>query len=521
MTRDAGTHLAPPNSAETADSQTRIALLEFAPDVLLVVDSEGLIKYANSRVRDVFHYEPNEIVGRSVEMLIPERLRRKHTADRARFAVQPRVRQMGEGRTLMARRRNGEEFTVDVALAPIASEGRPWASVALRDVTEKNALQRQVSGLQKVEAVGRLAGAVAHDFNNILTAITAFADAAYQSARSGSAVRSNLEEVLAATERARILTTKLLDFAKRRPIEPIVVDINVVVRATQRMIDVLLHRNVQVVHALSPNVGLVRVDPGGIEQVIVNLCVNACDAMPNGGQLTIATSHVVLSPEEVASFGPNTTPGPYVVLRVADTGIGMTDDVRQHVFEPFFSTKSPGIGSGLGLATCYGLVVQAGGFIGLNTQLGKGTQVDVYFPQVAVSPAYVGSLERPRGTVLIVEADQTVRNVAARELAHAGFTPIVAAGWLDALDAVRDQSSQVNVLIVDLGIPATDGFELAHRIRRLCPTVNVLFMSQHDAATLVAKGAKIREEELLQKPFGTVELLAKVDQISKADRSHS
>lgn len=508
MTSDARTKLAPLNAAENLEKEWLLALLDAVADVVLLLDARGSVTYANERVRDALHYEPTELLGRSVAV-ISQCLHAESEALLQRPFGAGVVRAASD-HVFDALTKEGDLLMMRARLIPLTSGTQACTAVSLRDISAQAAMERQLSGLQKVEAVGRLAGSVAHDFNNVLTAITAFADAAYQSARPGSLVRSNLEEVLAATEQARVLTTKLLDFARRRPIEPILVDINAIVRATERMVDVLLNRNIQVVRRLSTDLGLVRVDPGGIEQVVLNLCVNACDAMPHGGTLTIETRRADLSVDQAASFGANVAPGTYVVLRVADTGIGMTDDVRRHAFEPFFSTKPGGTGTGLGLATCYGLVVQAGGCIGLRTRVGEGTEVDVYLPPVVISESNSVPATRPRGTVLLVEADPTVRQVAARELARSGFTTVTAGGWSEALDAVRDLSGNVDVLIVDLGIPATDGFELANRIRRLCPNSKVLFMSQHDLATLSERGAKLHETDLLQKPFGTAELLSKL-----------
>lgn len=508
MPRDAGTQLAPPDTAETIASELRLALLEVAPDVLLLVDDVGVVRYANGRTRDLFQYEPSELRERALEVLIADPARERFAGLWAQFSALRRVQRLGEGGPLQARPKHGDDFAIELGLVPLSFEGRNWAGVALRDVTSKRALENQLTGLQKVEALGKLAGAVAHDFNNILTAIGSFADLAYHAARSGSAVRANLEEVLAATEQARLLTKKLLDFAKRRPVEPVVVDLNAIVRATERMVDVLMNHDVQVVRLLSPRLGLVRVDPGGIEQVLVNLCVNACDAMPNGGTLTLETRLAQLSAEDALLLGPNANPGTYILLRVSDTGTGMSEEVRRQVFEPFFSTKPPGSGSGLGLATCYGLVAQAGGFMGLQSQLGQGTCVEVYLPQAPLM-----TTTSPPGstrTILVVEPDPTVRLIETRELGQAGFNPIAAKGWTEALDAVRSLAGNLDLLLIDVGIPATDGMELATRIRRLCPTVKTLFVSQHERLALTLKGTTIEEHEFLQKPFGIAELLGKL-----------
>lgn len=518
MTRDAGTRLAPPNSAEIIDIRTSLALLEFAPDVLLLVDVDGHITYANSRLRDVFHYEPSELLGQPIDLLLPEGLAEAQTdvAVRSHYVANtPQVYTMSEGRAFIARRKSGEHFPAEVTARQLSHESQPWTSIAIRDATRLVAFQRQHTGQQRAEALGRFSGAAAHAFHEVLSSIVSLTDAAFQAARPGSAVRSNLEDVLSEAERARSLTRKLLDVAKRRPIEPIVVDVNAVVRGSERMVDGLLGNNVQVIRALSPDAGLVRVDQAGIEQVLASLCTNAAEAMPDGGTLRIETGSVTLTKDQVNSINPDGAPGAYVLLRIVDTGLGMAEEIRRQAFEPFFSTKGSGPSCGLGLATSYGLIAQVGGFMTLASHLRQGTQVDVYLPRIAALPTPVSESGR-RGTVLVVEADHTVRAIAARELGLAGYLPITASGWLDALDAVRDQSSQVDVLLVDLGIPATDGFELATRIRRLCPAVRVMFMSQHDIGTLIAKGAKLREEELLQKPFGTAELLTKIAQLTSA-----
>jgi len=510
MIRDAGTPLAPHDSADLVDTEVRLALLELVPDALLLVDEQGTIRYANARTTSLFQYEPSELIGRHVELLMPPPAQRENAASRTDSAS--KRGEVNEASALRIRRKGGAELAVEANLAPLSTGGRRWTAVFVRDATAKRALETQVTGLQKVEALGKLAGAVAHDFNNILTAIASFADLAFQGARSGSSVRANLEEVLAATEQARLLTKKLLDFAKRRPVEPVIVDLNSIVRATERMVDVLMNNAIHVVRALSPHAGLVRIDPGGIEQVLINLCVNACDAMPNGGTLTLETRVVHLTSDEALRLNPRAAAGTYAVLRVSDSGTGMTEEVKEHVFEPFFSTKPPGSGSGLGLATCYGLVAQAGGFMSLHSQLGHGTRVEVYLPQAHLSTNTDAALT-PR-TILIVEPDPTVRAVASRELAQAGFTPIAAKGWIEALDAVRNQVGNVDWLLIDVGIPPTDSLELTARVRRLCPSIKTLFMSQYSLDTLTAKGTNIQEHEFLQKPFGTTPLLQKLAQLS-------
>lgn len=505
MIRDAGTPLAPHDSAELVDTEIRLALLDLTPDALLVVDERRIIRYANARAAALFQYEPGELLGRPFDGLLSA----------AREGVTDPLQAAGEvahgWAPFSVRPRSGSQLMVEASFAPLGAgnEGR-WTGVAIRDVSARRALEDQVSGLQKVDALGKLAGAVAHDFNNILTAIGSFADLAYQGARPGSTVRTNLEEVLAATEQARLLTRKLLDFAKRRPIEPVVVDLNAVVRGTERMVDVLMNQDVHVVRALSPEAGLVRIDPGGIEQVLINLCVNACDAMPNGGTLTLETHLVHLSALDAEQLGrPASAAGHYAMLRVSDSGTGMSDEVKRHVFEPFFSTKAPGSGSGLGLATCYGLVAQAGGFMSLRSQLGHGTLVEVYLPR-AVAPPTLEALRQSPRTILVVEPDSTVRAIATRELAQAGFAPVPAKGWVEALDAVRSQGGKVDLLLIDVGIPPTDSLELAARIRRLCPAIKTLFMSQHPLTALTSKGTSIQEPEFLQKPFGTLALVQKL-----------
>jgi PAS domain S-box-containing protein len=388
----------------------------------------------------------------------------------------------------------------------------------VEDVTEQRSLEAQFRQAQRLEAVGRLAGGVAHDFNNVLTAIAGYSDLLLADLEAGDPKRQDVEEIRAATERAAALTRQLLAFSRKQVLQTRVVDLNAVVKVLEKMLRRLIGEDVRL--AFTPGAGLdaVRVDPGQVEQMILNLAVNARDAMPDGGRLTIETANVRLD-EAFARDHHGAVPGRYVMLAVSDTGVGMDAEVRSHVFEPFFTTKEQGKGTGLGLATVYGIVKQSGGTVWVYSEPGRGTTFKIYFPQVDEPPEAAAAAPADqvaaggRETVLLAEDDAAVRAVVADVLAQKGYVALRAPDGQTALEMARAHPGRIQLLITDMIMPGMSGRELAETLVALRPGVRVLYMSGYTDDAVVRHGVLEAGVPYLQKPFTPDALARKVREV--------
>ncbi len=382
------------------------------------------------------------------------------------------------------------------------------------NITERKRLETQLRQAQKMEGVGRLAGGVAHDFNNLLTVMLSNAALALDGLAEKDPVREDLVEIEGAAKRAAVLTRQLLAFARRQVAEPRALDLNAVTLAMHKMLRRLIGEDVELVTLLADGVWTVWADPGHIEQVLVNLAVNARDAMPTGGKLTIETSNVMLDAEQAGRHA-GMRPGDYVLLEVGDDGQGMTPEVLEHVFEPFFTTKERGKGTGLGLSTCYGIVKQSGGWIWVASEPGRGTRFSIYLPRLGVeaeafAPAEVGPLHGGTETILLVEDDPKVREVAVRALRDRGYRVLEAATGTEALRAAESTGDPINLLLTDVVMPHMSGRELAERVRALRPRIRVLYTSGYGEYASVHHPEPGRSVALLPKPFDPASLARKV-----------
>ena len=383
------------------------------------------------------------------------------------------------------------------------------------DITERKALEMQLLQAQKMEAVGLLAGGVAHDFNNVLTAIGGYAELVREDLPGEDARRHDVEEILRATERAATLTRQLLAFSRRQVLAPRVLDLNGVVAGVDNMLRRLIGADVELRTALGPVLGAVRADPGQLEQVIMNLVVNARDAMPRGGKLTIETANAELD-ESYALEHPSVVAGPYVMLAVSDSGVGMDAATQARIFEPFFTTKEKGKGTGLGLATVYGIVKQSGGNIWLYSEPGRGTTFKIYLPRVDQPPEQPAAAPAPRAaprgseTVLLVEDDEAVRALARKMLAAHGYTVLAAASGAEALKLAADHTGPIHLLVTDVVLPGMSGRELAARFQSVRPALKVLYTSGYTDEAIVHHGVLDPGIAFLQKPFTSGALARKV-----------
>lgn len=386
-----------------------------------------------------------------------------------------------------------------------ADETVEFISTILRDLSEHRRLEDQLRQAQKMEAVGRLAGGIAHDFNNLLTAVTGYSSILLADLPPGTPSREHAEQIRKAGERAAQLTRQLLAFGRRQFLQPKVLDLNVVVADLEKMLRRVIGEDIELVVNLAPGLGRVKADPGQIEQVLMNLVVNARDAMPEGGRLTLSTENAVALPETVL-------PGRYVVIQVADTGSGMSDEVKAHLFEPFFTTKEVGKGTGLGLATVYGIVKQSAGHIEVESELGQGSTFRIYLPRANGGPEAApknGTRHAPHGreTVLLVEDEDDVRRVARQVLEMYGYTVLEARSGADALDQLANHPGSVGLLISDVVMPGMGGTALLERLRALRPRLKALFVSGH------AERGMPQGMPLLHKPFTPEALACKVREV--------
>ncbi|HEV2827899.1 MAG TPA: response regulator [Pyrinomonadaceae bacterium] len=377
---------------------------------------------------------------------------------------------------------------------------------SVEDITERKQLEEQLRQSQKMEAVGQLAGGIAHDFNNLLTAINGYSDLTLKNLTEDSPLRSKVEQIKKAGVRAASLTRQLLAFSRKQVLQPVVLDINSLVTDVSKMLRRLVGEDIEFVTLLRPKTGNVNADPGQIEQVLMNLVVNARDAMPKGGKIVIETANAEFD-EGYAEQHVAVNPGPYVMLAVSDTGTGMDEETRARIFEPFFTTKELGKGTGLGLSTVYGIVKQSGGFIWAYSELGKGTTFKVYLPCIAqLAEGYKRNVEpksarRGTETILLVEDDKTVRDLVREVLRDYGYKVLVAVNGEDALSVAERHEAAIHLLLTDVVMPGMGGRILANRLSEARPEMKMLFMSGYTDDAIVHHGVLDADTPFIQKPF--------------------
>jgi PAS domain S-box-containing protein len=381
------------------------------------------------------------------------------------------------------------------------------------NVTDRRKLEEQLRQSQKMEAVGRLAGGIAHDFNNLLLVINGYSEILLDRIGENLALRKEVEAILQAGNRAASLTRQLLAFSRRQVLQPTMLDLNGLVSNMEKMLRRLIGEDVELRAVLGPELGIVKADPGQIEQVILNLVVNARDAMPGGGRLTVETANVFLD-GDFSSKHPYAAIGPHVLLAVSDTGVGMSEDTQARLFEPFFTTKEKGKGTGLGLSTVYGIVHQSQGTIHVDSEVGKGTTVKICLPRVegAVETFSPVLLEAPKGseTVLVVEDESSVRELIVRVLSEKGYRMLSAAEGNEGLRIAGNHREPIDLLLTDMVMPRMGGRELANRLEAARPGLKVLFMSGYTEDAVSHRGVLKVGLSYLQKPFTSDALVRKV-----------
>ena len=499
----------------TAEDSARVldTVLSSSVQAIAIADSHGTLTFANAALRRLWGYSDGEVLlGRSLFDL----LKAAEVPAAALSEIKDHRLQYFE---MPATRVDGSRFylRVTVEASSDANGVRPQVLVTCLDITDRKRLESQLLQAQKMESVGRLAGGIAHDFNNLLTVISGGLHLSMASLSPDHPSRVYLTDVTEAAQSAAALTRRLLAFSRKELIAPKVLDLNEVLLRAEKMIVRLIGEDVHLRTVSGTDLAPICFDPGQVEQILINLAVNARDAMPNGGQLTIETSNVWLD-EEYAARHVDVRPGAYVRLSVSDDGVGMTDEVRAHLFEPFFTTKEAGKGTGLGLAMVYGAVQQNGGRIEVHSELGHGTTFDIYLPAATGSPQRPSlrspvAVEKRNATILLVEDDARVRLLAKNVLSSQGYDIHAFGGGNEALRALSSLTPAPNLLITDVIMPGINGLVLAERITEALPEIRVLFVSGYTQNVVLDRGTLKNGIEFLAKPYSIEKLTLRVREI--------
>jgi len=497
-----------------------IDLYENANDMIFTLDLLGNFTSINRAAYASFGYRVEELLGKGLQDVL--------TPESFEYAMTTLQRALAEKSDLMGiqpwefegLKKDGTKVLLEVRARLILEDGNVMGVQAIaRDITERKQseeekvfLQEQLRQSQKMEAIGRLAGGIAHDFNNLLTIIGGYSALSFLELKEEDPLKGNIRAVQKATERAANLTRQLLAFSRRQPMEMKVLDLNATLRDMDKMLRRVIGEDIKLVTHLAEDLGRTKTDPGQIEQVIMNLVVNARDAMPEGGRLTIETANVELDEAYVRGH-VGVKPGRYLMLSVSDTGAGMSQEVKERVFEPFFTTKETGKGTGLGLSTVYGIVKQSGGNIWVYGEPGKGTAFKIYLPRVdepteVFKEKLVKDLPRGSETVLLVEDEEEVRKLAAQILQRQGYKVLEAPQGGDALLICEQHQTPVHLMLTDVVMPGMSGHQLAKRLKSLQPEMKVLYMSGYTDNTIVQHGVLVEGVNYISKPF-TVDALAR------------
>ncbi len=503
--------------------------VEQSPVSVVVTDRDGVIEYVNACFTNVSGYAKEEVLGGNPRLL-------KSGLQSGGF-YQDLWRTISSGQEwsgeLQNRRKDGALYWTRAVIAPVTDDaGTITHYISLgQDVTElrrqEEALrqsQAQLIQAQKSEAVGRLAGGIAHDFNNLMGVILGYGDILLRQLPASEPGRAKVEQIVQAADRAAGLTRQLLAYSRRQVLQSVVVDLNALVARQSAMLEPLIGEDVELSVSTAPDLGSVLADPSQLEQVVMNLAVNARDAMPEGGRLTITTANLDLGPDDPRR-PEDSPPGPYVRLTITDTGAGLSEDARAHLFEPFFTTKEPGKGTGLGLSSVYGIVTQSGGHVRMDNAPGGGTRAEVLLPRITPPPverrADTGRVGAPiRGAgrrVLLVEDNEPLRSLTREVLEGAGFR-VVEASTAEEAARLAAADSGIDLLLTDVVLPRRSGPDLAVELKARNPALAVLFTSGHAPEAITARGAWRVGDALLPKPVSPDELLAKVAEVLGDDR---
>ena len=493
------------------------AMIDHEPGCVKLIDAENRLLEINAAGLRIMETDSTAaLLGKPIlDVVVPEHRDAFAELTRRVISGQPTSLEF-EVFTLKGARRRLESHAV-----PFETDGRTIVLAITRDVTDQRLLEKRISHLEKFEAIGQLAGGIAHDFNNLLGAILGWAELGLENAERPELVREHFREIHQQGTRAAMLTRQLLAFARRQVLEPRNLDLNQTISDLRPLLEKLLGAEVELNFVLAPELTVVRADAAQVEQILMNLCVNARDAMPDGGKLSISTTETAID-EEYQRQHPYARQGHYVRLVVADTGTGMDAATQERIFEPFFSTKGEGHGTGLGLATVYGIVRQHGGFIHVYSEVGHGTEFSIYLPASEGRPERLRAetkSESVRGTetILIAEDHEGLRTMAKVTLTMLGYRPIVVADGEEALKVFRERSKEIDVVILDVVMPRLNGPEAYRKMCELRPDVPVIFSSGYAAESPLLKDLiETGKVSMLQKPFRVSTLGAKIREVLRS-----
>lgn len=503
---------------EVKESEERFrGLLEAAPDALIIIGSDGHILQGNAQTVLLFGYTREELYGQPVEMLLPEPFREIHSGYRTDYFAAPRTRLMGAGLELQGLHKDGRKFPVEISLSPLETEEGVQVIAAVRDITEQKMMQEQLFESQKLESLGRLAGGVAHDFNNLLTAITGYTELAQMDVSSESEAAKFLTNVQAAALRAAALTKQLLMYARRQMVEFTAINLNKVILGIDPLLRRTIGESYELVLSLEESLWNVRTNASQMEQVLMNLIINARDSMPGSGRILVETANVTLD-ADYAKFHPGVTPGEYAMFTVSDNGSGIAKETQARIFEPFFTTKEMGKGTGLGLATCYGIIKQSSGNIWVYSELGQGTTFKVYLPRLQATPVIEEAIPQDEftsgtETIMLVDDEPMVRDIAARVLRSQGYRVLEASNGAEALHIQSEWEGNIDLLVTDVVMPLMGGKELAQRLQQSRPDLKVLYMSGYTQNVILQQGVLKPDVVLITKPFTSSDLMKKVYEV--------
>jgi PAS domain S-box-containing protein len=496
------------------------AVLNAALDGIVLIDPGGSIQSINPAVQKLFGYSPEELLGQNVKILMPTPWQEEHDGYLSNYAATGEARIIGIGRQVEGRRKDGSTFPLDLAVSEVHHGSELFFLGTLRDITQRLGLEAEIRQAQKMEAIGRLAGGVAHDFNTLLGTIRGYSEMLLGSLPRAEPGRQAAEQIHRAALRGAQLTRQLLLFSRRQEVQAQVVDLEKLMAEVEVLLDRLISADIRLNRRIEPGIGQVWGDPGELHQVILNLIVNACDAMPSGGALELSLSNLE-SGHEIAVDGGRLPPGPYVLLKVADTGLGMEEETRKRIFEPFFTTKEPGKGTGLGLSTVHAIVRRSQGGIAVESRPAGGTAFYVYLPRAshekretsepAAEPAGAAADEpvQVRETILLVEDDDMFRGLLQTVLETRGYKVLAAANPAEALELAAAYGKAVQLLLSDLVMPGGKGVDLARRLGAQDPELKIILMSGYSDELLASRDRARTSfgKAFLEKPFANEDLL--------------
>lgn len=506
-------------SALPANYGDLFTAIERAEEMIVVTDLKCKIEYVNPAFQRITGYTRDEAIGQNIRML--KSFKHEQMVDEE-IAATLRSGNSWRGR-LIDQKKDGSLVELETTISPVRDlSGKTVGRVSVqRNFTEQSYLEAQLRQVQKMEAPGKLAGGIAHEFNNLLTTILGNKERILYESSLDANVRESINKIKQSAERASSLTQQLLAYSPQQVLHPKIINLNEIIKNLQNMLFGLISEDITLKVKLSSDLGLIKADPGQIKQMIMNLAINARDAMPTGGVLDIQTTNIQFG-EHHRSEHPEVPSGDYVHLSVHDNGHGMSEAVKNKIFDPFFATKKVGDGTGLGLSTVYGIVKQSGGYIEVESAPGQGTAVNIYLPidksEKPQKKTKISKRRHPKGSdrILLVEDETVLRNLVAMILRRAGYTVITALGGKDALSKKANQEEGgFDLLITDVNMPEMSGKELAERISELHTGAKTLYISGYPADKMAQHGILEQGVNFLQKPFSASALIEKVQEILK------